>query len=287
MKHGIRIIIAGLVVGMMYVPAVPAATIHDVAADFSLAANPNGVWSYGYTTTLGGALILYTDKGTSSGLEYWFKNLYLGAPGVAYNPTDTTLDVGTPQYGPGQVGFHPGPNGQNAIIRFTVPVSGTYHLESSFVGIDERGTTTDVHVLVNAVSIFDGIVQGFGPGTGPSFVTDLTLAEGDRVDFAVGYRIGGFFYDSTGIAARLVYDPCGDSLHPYPAGDMTRDCWVNLPDFAELAAQWESGSCDAGTGWCNGADLSRNGVVDLEDLAVLAGAWLDCTDPNPPCSFVP
>ena len=45
---------------------------------------------------------------------------------------------------------------------------------------------------------------------------------------------------------------CGDPGHPYPVGDMTLDCHVDLADFAKIAEN-----------------------------------WLDCTDPAPPCSYNP
>jgi len=49
------------------------AGIYDIAADFSTNSNPNGVWSYGYATTLGGTLILYTDTSysTASVIGWW------------------------------------------------------------------------------------------------------------------------------------------------------------------------------------------------------------------------
>jgi len=31
---------------------------------------------------------------------------------------------------------------------------------------------------------------------------------------------------------------CGDECHPYPVGDFSHDCHVNLVDFGMLAAQW-------------------------------------------------
>ena len=178
----------------------------DVALDFSTAANPNGAWSYGYATSLGASLILYTDGGNSSGLDYWQKNLSLGAPSVAHNPSTNTLDFGTPVYGPGQAGFHPGPNGQYSVFRFTAPWSGPYRLESLFFGSDQAGTSTDVHVLWNDLPIFNGTVSGFGANTGPAFITNLFLQIGDRVDFAVGFGNGSFYSDSTGIEARLIVD---------------------------------------------------------------------------------
>lgn len=45
---------------------------------------------------------------------------------------------------------------------------------------------------------------------------------------------------------------CGDLDHPYPAGDVNKDCYV-----------------------------------DLADLAQMAGTWLACSDPLPPCSHIP
>jgi hypothetical protein len=92
---------------------------------------------------------------------------------------------------------------QISIVRFTAPTSGAFLLKSMFSGLDFVGpTTTDVHVLLNEVSIFDGLVNGFGPG--PSFTQVLNLNAGDHVDFAVGYGTNGNFdFDSTGLAATF------------------------------------------------------------------------------------
>jgi hypothetical protein len=95
-------------------------------------------------------------------------------------------------------------SGEFGVYRFTAPAAGQYSLAWSFVGADLAGATTDAHVLVNNSSIFDGNVNGFGPGSGPSFTTTLTLAVGDRVDFAVGFGTdGGPNNDATGISAQL------------------------------------------------------------------------------------
>ena len=179
---------------------------NDVALDFSTNSNPNGVWTYGYSTSLGGSLNLYADKGYSSGLLYWQHNLSLGAPSLVCNSTTNTLYLGTPVFGPGQAAFHPGPNGEYSVYRFTAPASGSYRLESSFVGCDTAGTTTDVHVLLNSTPIFNAFVSGFGPNTGPTFNTNLVFQTDDQVDFAIGFGNGAFWNDSTGISARLVRD---------------------------------------------------------------------------------
>jgi len=62
---------------------------------------------------------------------------------------------------------------------------------------------------------------------------------------------------------------------------------VNHPYLADMAVMWQTSSSDASNLWCGGADLSHSGNVGLDDLAILAGAWLTCTDPFAPCLFVP
>ena len=44
----------------MFVPAAHAASTFDPAAQFSLGANPNGPWSYGWSQEVGAAFVLDT-----------------------------------------------------------------------------------------------------------------------------------------------------------------------------------------------------------------------------------
>jgi hypothetical protein len=206
----IRYPIVLLVAGQLTLAMCVRAGVYDVAADFSTNSNPNGVWSYGYATNLGGSLILYTDTSYSTeSVIGWWHNIAYQTPAIFYNRTDhaTTAGDGTPNLGPHQAVFHPGPDNEYSTYRFTAPAAGNYLLQASFVGADIVGTTTDVHVLVNDSLILDGSVNGFGPGTGPSFSTNLVLQANDRVDFEVGDGTSGFFYDSTGIQATLTSSP--------------------------------------------------------------------------------
>lgn len=43
--------------------------VADVAADFSPTSNPNGVWRYGWSTTLGSPFILSSSPAVREGLE--------------------------------------------------------------------------------------------------------------------------------------------------------------------------------------------------------------------------
>lgn len=182
-----------------------AGLIYNAAADFSPTSNPNSVWSYGDSATLGGPLTAYTLAQSSTGIDFWDNTGAFNPPWVAHNGTAGVATFGTVQFLPGQLGFHPGINDEISIVRFTAPMAGSFDLSSSFSGLDFVGpTTTGVHVLLNGLSIFDGIVNGFGAGSGPSFATTLSLVAGDRVDFAVDFGPnGGYLFDSTGVSATL------------------------------------------------------------------------------------
>ena len=188
-------------------PAASAQT-YDAAKAFSAVNNPNGVWSYGYEDTLGGFLTLYTSKfAPTASIAGWYQNISLDVPFVLENfgavPNSRFADV---VLQPGQLAFHPGPQDQFSIVRFTAPTRGVYDLSAGFSPVTTNGTTTDVHVLENGASLFDGFVTGTynAPGSAPSFSDLLNLNSGDVVDFAVGYGANrNFSDDSTGLTATL------------------------------------------------------------------------------------
>lgn len=185
---------------------------YDLAADFSTAANPNGVWSYGYSTTLGGSLVLHASTSPHpaySAISNWHTDLGYGVPVILRNSTAGTItnDTGTIVLGPGQLASHPGTSEEFSIVRFTSPAAGLFNVAGAFQGADLFGATTDVHILLNGSSVFAGNVFGFGPGSGPAFNTDLTLASGDRLDFVVGWGNGDFTWDSTALSAVVTQVP--------------------------------------------------------------------------------
>jgi hypothetical protein len=155
--------------------------------DFTRASNPTpgGTWTYGFMTTLGGALTLYNTGDSIS----WFHSL--------------VNSVNTPQVSQGS--FHPGPNNEYSVIRFTAPVAGTYNLSSTFTPFDAQ-TTTDVHILRGGTSLFSGNTIG-ATGTSQAFSSTLTLAAGQTVDFAVGFGPDNYRFDTTGVTVKLVRPP--------------------------------------------------------------------------------
>src|SRR5262249_1517302 len=161
----------------------------------------NGVWSYGYENNLGSGFNLY-DTGlviqgsegidAAPGEEVRYSSQVGSLPSVLSNPTssDMLLPDGTVVVPPHGLSFHPGPQGQFRVIRWTAPTEGIFNLDVAFRGDDfVFPTTTDVHVLFNGNSLFSADVLAYGPG--PSFYDILTVKPGFTIDFAVGFGPDG------------------------------------------------------------------------------------------------
>jgi hypothetical protein len=185
-------------------PQAGAGGIFDAAADFSATNNPNGVWSYGWSSTLGGSFILDTDRQNVNGIDFWRGDIGQdGSPFIGHNGTANPQTFGTGLYQPGQLGFHPGPGGQFAVVRWVAPQAGLFNVAASFTGLDfAAGTTTDVHVLQNNAILFSDLINGFGDTK--SFTSALSVSAGDRIDFVVGVGPdGSFVSDTTGLGAVI------------------------------------------------------------------------------------
>lgn len=168
---------------------------HAAARDFDAHVNPNGVWSYGWSTSRGAAFQLdpvsFTSCVQSSG---W--TTYGGNPTVIRNFDTTTTCCATWSLPPGRILMHPGGSGENAVVRWTAPASGMYLVSAEWFGIDRNGTTSDAAVLVRGLEAFSHDVTGFHCGTpclstvcggGVSWQGAVYCSVGDPIDFTVGY----------------------------------------------------------------------------------------------------
>src|SRR5262249_19034170 len=207
--------------------------LYDAAAAFSPTSNPDGVWSYGSTQALASPFTLSTDNRLVDGLNAWLSN----NTGVFHNGSASTITLGGIQYRPGQLGQHPGPNGEYSVIRWTAPDSAVIAIDGRFTGLDIA--TTDVHVLHNGTSLFDGAVNGFG--NVPSFSASLSVLAGDTIDFVVGYGSNGTVaFDSTGLTATILTD----SPVP-PTAVLSYDAAVAFSATSNPNAVWSYGSTQA------------------------------------------
>ena len=169
-----------------------AQVTYDPAASFSLAHNPNGVWSYGEIVN-GAFSLLPSTQTDGSGIQSYFDNAT--SANINYNPTNHNITEGSQTFTPGGLSIHSAGNGQPGIVRFTAPIAGTYSFTGSFYAGDTNANNT-VAVLDNGTSVFSGTRTG--GNTTPFSNAGLTLAVGDTLDFAVG---GQFIYGDTGLAA--------------------------------------------------------------------------------------
>jgi hypothetical protein len=196
-----------LVTACGFTPEARATTISDVAADFSATNNPNGVWQYGSSFGVS------PDPAVRDGVDTWRGNGPPGPedgnPGEYHNGTAFPIVLGnTAHLDAGQFALHPGPNGEYAVVRYVAPDAGFAAITSAFTSQDEVGTTTDVHVLLNGQSLFDGLVEDFSLGTGVAFNSQFLVAAGDEIDFAVGVGSNQWYSnDTTGLAATIALAP--------------------------------------------------------------------------------
>ena len=199
------------------------ASIFDAAADFSPVVNPNGVWTYGYQLTMGGDFYLY--EGVSSardGFASWETAAPASGSGWAGKVAKNTSNTAYNQWGwyeAGELGFQPGVANEMCTVRWTSPLEGNILVSARYVGQDPSGTTTDVHVLKNGTSLYDGYVDGYigtaaanySDGSGSSreqkFVTLVPVSVGDTIDFTAGYGNGGTAFDATGVYATITSNP--------------------------------------------------------------------------------
>jgi hypothetical protein len=182
----------------------------DAVADFSALHNPNGSWSYGYKTAAAPTTFVpYNTESQpfGSAFDSWYDPTVGSIPTVVHNNTGTTQSFSTFVIPPDLLNIHPGVSLQRSVIRWTAPLNGTVQVNGWFQGLDVDGTTTDVQVTYNnTTTVFSGEVTGYGPSTAISFPFTMSVSAGDTIDFSVGDGTdGGYFFDSTGIAATICY----------------------------------------------------------------------------------
>ena len=202
----------GLLLGQQ--GSVFALPVYDVASDFSFVSNPNGPWSYGYETVLGGSFTAYGAQSTINGMQTW-SIIPFDLPSVNFNPTASDITFASTTLLAGQVNLHPGANNEVSVIRFTAPVAGTYSLSGDFNMRSFGGTnSTDVHVILGnniAAQLFGNGVTVSGFGDDSAFSTTLVLNASDFVDFAVGPNgtvpFQSYLGDTTQLNARFELNP--------------------------------------------------------------------------------
>ena len=183
----------------------------DVVADFSTNANPNGVWSYGWATSAGGAFQLMTNEqafitepgGPDSG---WWNDVAL--PDSCY----IDKDYAGSNFLSGTVAFntdtlHMDPQSYASIVRFTAPSNGSYQVAGLFRLQDTGTMAHNLSILLNTnITVFYVSTSGGQYNSNYPFSFPCTLNQGQTLDFIVSHS-GTFQYLGTGLKATITPAP--------------------------------------------------------------------------------
>jgi hypothetical protein len=218
----LRVLTIGLSISALAILIAPVnrafgGTVYNAVSDFSATANPNGVWSYGWSATLGGPLNLYTNSDSTcyTGVSGWSELATgitcLPPPALLHNNTNQLIHLfPTVVLPPTVLLLHPGTAGEYSVLQWTAPTSGRFQIFAYFTGLDSAGpTTTDVHVLAfspktqSTTTLYSGHITSFLLPSTINF-PPTHFSAGDTVSFAVGFGAdGNYNSDSTGVAARI------------------------------------------------------------------------------------
>jgi hypothetical protein len=217
MKHAGKSLLA--VLGTLLL-AVPLFADYSAVNAFPSVTNSgnvvNGVWSYGYITTVNTAgFILDTTNtnnyfGTTPANAVGFYTLTTSLQYGSYQlPTDLkNVTSGNVNYStinnwsPEELLLHPGTADQLAVVQFTAPTAGSYVLNGFFAALDSDPTSD--YVLTGSTILYS-ITSTLAP---QAFSLTETLAAGQTVDFAVGFGPSGSLdNDSTGFNVTITPEP--------------------------------------------------------------------------------
>lgn len=196
---------------------------YDVAADFERGwashSNPNGVWSYGYSSGFAGPITLY-DQTVQPGLDgvgqLWLSSsVDIGySPGAFFND-GPAFDDGNINFLADEFVLVAGIGGQYSDLVFTVPADGVYSIASEFRGA-QYAIGTVVGVVENGNLLFSSSVTSVGQLV--PFNTTVSLKAGNTLVFSVGPGGGsqntGLSLTITGPSAAATLSPASLSFGP-------------------------------------------------------------------------
>lgn len=226
----------------------------DVAADFGTNANPNGVWSYGWCTNVGDTFQLFTNLiSYASGVCGYCNDLALpDSCNIWGNSTaNPVLADGTIWVDPDTLMIDP--ESYSALVRFTAPTNGAYHVQGLF---RLQCTITHAHDLTIQVNtniiVYYVYTQGGQLNTEYPFDLPCNLRRGDTLDFIVSCHSGDYVALPTGLKATvmLVSNPSLPNLGITQSGATVMVSWPSsatgcvLQQNPNLAtANWITNGC--------------------------------------------
>ncbi len=184
----------------------------------------------------------YSTNNNATGVNVW-SNLPTSAPfpGIFNNTNAGSTTVYTTISIPGDtIVIHPA----NSLtlqtdLRFTAPTNMITNIAATFSAADTSGTSSDVHVFVNGVSLFDSTVTGTAGNGATSYNGGhLVLTAGETVDFRVGDGGNGYSNDGTRLVASITAVPEPSSIALLCVGGLALLChWRQAAAAAGLVGK--------------------------------------------------
>jgi len=143
----------------------------------------------------------HVHGGSTAGISVW-RNPEREDPCVTFNETSGVVKALGITWQPGQMAFHPGRNGEYAVLRWTASADERIEFSAAFHSIAERATTS-VHVLHNGQSLFDSLINLEGKGPACDFTASLDVRKGDTIDCVCGWGNGNYGADTTALTVGV------------------------------------------------------------------------------------
>lgn len=181
-----------------------ALSLADLQSDFSIVnGNPNGSWTYGTLSTIGGTFTPFTQTASFSigigTFDGWYAGPGGGLPG-AYELTSGTMNGyngGVGGITVGDVSLHGGAGGELAVVRWTPSAGGIFNLSGYFGSGDGLGTQhgrVDAYVAQGSTVLWSSL----NTATTQNYaLSNVAVASGQSIDIIVGIGQDAYFYDTT------------------------------------------------------------------------------------------
>jgi hypothetical protein len=143
----------------------------------------------------------FDNAGGVAGIQVW-RPSGRDNPCVTRNSTDHVIKALGITWQPGQIAFHPGRDGEYAVLRWTAPADDRVEFSALYKSIAEAATT-DLHVLHNGKPLFDAVINLQGKGPEAKFSATLDVKAGDTIDSACGWGNRNYGADTTALAVKV------------------------------------------------------------------------------------
>lgn len=180
-----------------------ALSMADLQSDFSIVnGNPNGSWTYGTLSSVGGTFTPFSQTSSSSIGIGTFEGWYAtgGVLPGAYKLTSGTMNGyngGVGGVAVGEVSLHGDSGGGLAVVRWTPSAGGIFNLSGYFGSGDGFGTQygrVDAYVAKGSSVLWSSLNTAT---TQTYALSNVAVASGQSIDIIVGIGQDTYLYDTT------------------------------------------------------------------------------------------